>query len=241
MIAPSGVRGLTLLLLVHASHVAALATHRALVFETHLAQRPCAVRACAAASKSRAGLVCATASEQSVNQREYLGPAPFREASSTLDTLTDGYLLSYANLQPYTPRTLGGGLFLSTNIIYAAVGALFISQGTGAAMGLALELAALLSTWYHWSQLEYGPDAPEVRLALLIDYCGAFSCVAGSSVLIWNAGGLDALSQPLVLYGGIAIASFFAGCVDERPNKYLVFHSMWHIFSALAIAELVPA
>lgn len=92
--------------------------------------------------------------------------------ASTLDDLSGEWALSYADLYPSTPRTIEGRAFLATNAAYALSGLILGIQGDWFFAGLT-EMAGIVSFWYHFSQLEFGKEREEVRLALLTDYLTA--------------------------------------------------------------------
>ena len=82
-----------------------------------------------------------------------------------------------------------------------------------ATFGLVVEAAGFLSVWYHWSQLEFGPEAPEVRLALLADYAGA-ACVFGLALAhVADVGAAVAATPALLAY-----SAELKGSIGEGPN-----------------------
>ena len=96
--------------------------------------------------------------------------------AKTIDDLSGDWALSYADLSPSTPRTIEGRAFLATNVGYALAGIVLALKGDWFFAGLT-ELAGIVSFWYHYSQLEFGKDREEVRLALLTDYFTAGSAL----------------------------------------------------------------
>eukprot|EP00557_Chaetoceros_sp_GSL56_P010832 CAMPEP_0176481976 /NCGR_PEP_ID=MMETSP0200_2-20121128/3123_1 /TAXON_ID=947934 /ORGANISM="Chaetoceros sp., Strain GSL56" /LENGTH=197 /DNA_ID=CAMNT_0017878249 /DNA_START=278 /DNA_END=868 /DNA_ORIENTATION=- len=102
--------------------------------------------------------------ERSYNTFGILSPI-----AKTLDEVSGEWALSYADLRPATPRTIEGRAFLATNVCYAAAGLILGVQGDWF-FAFLTEIAGIVSFWYHYSQLEFGQNREEVRLALLTDY-----------------------------------------------------------------------
>jgi hypothetical protein len=102
--------------------------------------------------------------ERSYNTFGILSPI-----AKTLDEVSGEWALSYADLRPATPRTIEGQAFLATNVGYAVAGLILGVQGDWF-FAFLTELAGIVSFWYHYSQLEFGQNREEVRLALLTDY-----------------------------------------------------------------------
>ena len=151
--------------------------------------------------------------------------------SSVLDDLTGGWALSYANLEPETERSPIGISFLLTNLAYGACGLLLVQQQNLVLGGLT-ELACIASFGYHYSQLKFGQAGSRiVRLSLLVDYLFALSAIlVGSTQYFVLAHQMPSLE---VLGGGaLAVASLGACWVWEAGLPYIVFHSLWHLFSA---------
>jgi len=147
--------------------------------------------------------------------------------SDALDDATGGWALSYANLEPEDETTPIGISFLATNIAYGLAGILLVSQGNSF-LGALTELACLASFCYHYTQLKFG-ESRIVRLALLVDYIFAFSAILVGSIQLFNAHQI-----PLEALGGgaLAITSLGLCWVWEAGVPYIVFHSLWHLFSA---------
>eukprot|EP00592_Proboscia_alata_P000455 CAMPEP_0194370950 /NCGR_PEP_ID=MMETSP0174-20130528/19293_1 /TAXON_ID=216777 /ORGANISM="Proboscia alata, Strain PI-D3" /LENGTH=255 /DNA_ID=CAMNT_0039148705 /DNA_START=107 /DNA_END=875 /DNA_ORIENTATION=+ len=153
--------------------------------------------------------------------------------AQTIDDATGGWGLSYADLSPETETTPAGVAFLFTNILYGVAGLLLTLRGD-IIFGTLVETAGLVSYIYHYSQLKFGPDRPEVRLALLGDYFTAgtalltgFAYLGGVGVADWNGVPLD-----LLLVAGGSIGCLCLCWVWEFGVAYLVWHSLWHIGSA---------
>lgn len=111
----------------------------------------------------------------------------FSPIAEKLDGLTGDWALSYADLSPATPRTFAGVSFLLTNVCYAFAGISLISQGDFF-YGALIEIAGIISFWYHFSQLEFGKERNEVRLALLTDYFTAGAALITGGVYMIQMG-----------------------------------------------------
>jgi|UniRef100_A0A7S2UKF8 hypothetical protein len=148
-----------------------------------------------------------------------------------LDELTGGWALQYADLSPATETSPQGVAFLATNAAYAWVGLILGIQGEFLLGGL-VELAGAVSFWYHWSQLKYGTNRMEVRLALLTDYLTAGAALI-TGVLYCFTMGIQTLPLDVVLTGAAAIFCLGLSWVWEFGMPYLFWHSLWHIFSAM--------
>ena len=158
-----------------------------------------------------------------------------KDAQNFLDEKTDGWALSTADLSPETERSPLGISFLATNVGYGLVGILLTLRGD-VFLGLLTEVTAIASFNYHYWQLvasrKQDAEASEtVRLALLIDYTLAFSTIAVALVYTVTSAEL-----PLdgLLAGGIAVLFLGLCWIWEKGQIYMIFHSLWHIFSALA-------
>mmetsp|Transcript_2919 Transcript_2919/g.8014 ORF Transcript_2919/g.8014 Transcript_2919/m.8014 type:complete len:250 (-) Transcript_2919:998-1747(-) len=151
-----------------------------------------------------------------------------------LDNASDGWALSYADLTPYSERSLPGQIFLFTNIAYTAVGLVLSSQGE-VLLGVLTDICSIASFGYHYTQLQqpYGrAKNSTVRLALLIDYILAITSIfIGIFYLVFD--------QNLPPPEGIAVAILAIICllscwVWEQGLPYIILHGLWHIFSALS-------
>eukprot|EP01082_Thalassiosira_pseudonana_P002498 g2256.t1 g2256 contig11:1030007-1031122(+) len=151
--------------------------------------------------------------------------------AKAVDEATGGWGLSYADLHPVTPRTTVGQAFLATNFCYAAGGLALGVQGEWF-LGALTELAGIVSFWYHYSQLEFGKDRSEVRLALLIDYFTAGSALITGGVYMIQAG-IDAVPVEALLTAGGSVICLSLCWVWEFGYPYIFWHSLWHILSAL--------
>ena len=107
--------------------------------------------------------------------------------AQAIDSVTGGWALSYADLSPENENTIGGQLFLATNIVFAVVGIILSLQGDWLFGGLT-EIAGIVSYWYHYSQLKFGQNKSEVRLALFTDYITAGAALITCSVYTFQLG-----------------------------------------------------
>lgn len=165
--------------------------------------------------------------------REYLGPPVLRSVARGLDAATDGFAMSYADTQPFTERSQEGQAFLATNVAFALAGACFAQSGE-VLPSACIDLAGALSVWYHGAQLRYGPESPEVRLALLCDYAGAAATAATCAALFADGRGS---SETALLTAG-AVGCLCAGWRFDAPRQYFALHGGWHVLGAAAIATL---
>lgn len=192
---------------------------------------------------------------------DYL-PAPLEGLLLSGNSSTNGFLLRYADLRPYDETSLVGLLFLATNIVYAFVGAVLLF-GDGASMqrqvfGVVMEIAGVVSLYYHWAQLKFGGSSKkEVLAALVLDYGVATLCIAcfikdvvlqlmdDLPTITMCAIDTAALQQLIELsscrsaaVGALAMLSLFGSWKFEYGLPYMVFHGLWHVLSALAASLL---
>ena len=147
-----------------------------------------------------------------------------------LDSVTGDWALSYADLSPATPKTPAGISFLLTNVCYALVGISIFSKGD-LFYGSLVEIAGVVSFWYHYSQLEYGQNRSEVRLALLTDYFTAGAALITGGVYMVQLGLMGIPMDTLIVATGSIVALSLCW-VWEFGYPYLVLHSIWHILSS---------
>ena len=149
------------------------------------------------------------------------------------DTLDDSseFILSYADLRPDSSLTIPGQAFLATNLFYAVTGIAVAMQGD-LYFGFLVELCAIASFGYHYTQLEARGEtkAPAVRLAVLVDYVCAFFSL--STALIYLLMGLTDASVETFVACALAIGFLFLSWIYETGRPYMFFHSLWHIFGA---------
>ena len=159
---------------------------------------------------------------------DYFGPLlPIAER---IDSATGGWGLSYADLHPETPQTPLGIAFLATNACYAFGGLVLGVQGEWT-LGLLTEVAGIVSFWYHYSQLNFGQDRKEVRLALLMDYFTAGTALLCGAVYMAQMG-IDSVPFESLVWGGASVVCLTLCWVKEVGYWYLFWHSLWHIGSA---------
>jgi hypothetical protein len=158
---------------------------------------------------------------------------PLLPLAERVDEWTGGWGLFYADLSPETTTSPLGITFLLTNLAYALAGFLLTIRGE-IVLGTMTECAGAVSFWYHYSQLKYSGQEKnvQVRLALLTDYI-----FAGSALI---TGGLYALmlgpfSLPLgsLLSAVAAVLCLALSWKWEFGLPYILWHSLWHILSAL--------
>lgn len=150
--------------------------------------------------------------------------------ASTLDDLSGEWALSYADLYPSTPRTIEGRAFLATNAAYALSGLILGIQGDWFFAGLT-EMAGVVSFWYHFSQLEFGKEREEVRLALLTDYLTAGAALVTGGFYMADLG-IQGVPVQALFSGAAAIVCLSLCWVWEFGYPYLFWHSLWHLLSA---------
>ena len=148
----------------------------------------------------------------------------------------------YANLHPYTENDLVGFLFLVTNLSFLVSGNYYYYNLNDRIFGTIIDVAGLVSLYYHWAQLHYGVDnlAP-VTTALYIDYVTAFI-----TVVYFSIDTISSLSQSFPNAVGSIFLSITAICFLltswHRDNnfgvRYMVFHGLWHVFSAISTIVL---
>lgn len=164
------------------------------------------------------------------NERYENNFGPLLPIAEAVDTFTNGWGLSYADLRPVTPRTPVGIAFLLTNILYNAAGVYLLTHGD-IFYGTLMELAGIVSFVYHYTQLELGKDRSEVRLALLIDYFFAGSALLTGTYYMLIVG-LGAIPVEALTSAIGAVISLSLCWVWEYGYPYILWHSLWHILSA---------
>ena len=96
-------------------------------------------------------------------------------------------ILLYGNVLVNLQIDVVGFTFLATNLCYfIASSYLFGNSFSANIYGSIVDLAGLVSLYYHSSQLWYGPGRKEVVVALLVDYCVAFVAVSGTLVSLYG-------------------------------------------------------
>jgi hypothetical protein len=166
----------------------------------------------------------------SYEERTYDNMGPLMPLAEKLDAISGDWALSYADLSPATPKTPAGVAFLATNACYACAGLALGINGDFLLGGLT-EIAGIVSFWYHYSQLEFGKDRSEVRLALLTDYITAGSALITGGAYMAQMG-ITGVPIDALITGAVAIVCLSLCWVWEFGYPYLFWHSLWHIFSA---------
>ncbi|MGK3740360.1 MAG: hypothetical protein ACI90V_007210 [Bacillariaceae sp.] len=153
-------------------------------------------------------------------------------AANFLDDVSGGWALSYADLTPNSERTIPGQVFLATNVAYTIVGIILALRGE-VLLGFLTDLCSFASFAYHYTQLQqpYGRTQDStVKLALLLDYFLAItSILIGISYML--------VDQTLPPIEGIATSILGISCllmcwVWEKGLPYIIWHGLWHLFSA---------
>lgn len=165
--------------------------------------------------------------------------------TSKLQSSRYRWLLKYADLRPYSDKNALGILFLLTNVFYEYVGQfIFISAKDNPDQWLysgTLQVAGLVSSYYHWAQLHYGPDRDIVYKALLVDYVVAsFTIMLFSFRLIQLYASTGVLPVISLALGSLAVISLLLSWKYEFQLPYIVFHGLWHVLSAFSVKQLFP-
>lgn len=162
---------------------------------------------------------------------EQLPPAlvPFATA---IQFATSGTALKYADLSPETPSTLGGILFLLTNLCFSLAGLKLGLEGE-VWLGSVVETASVASFIYHLQQLRYPQPSREVQIAILIDYVFAGLSIITCTQYAFEIG-LSHIQPEIFIVTGLSVAFLVMGWLWEYGPIYIVVHSLWHVFSALA-------
>mmetsp|Transcript_26331 Transcript_26331/g.26578 ORF Transcript_26331/g.26578 Transcript_26331/m.26578 type:complete len:112 (+) Transcript_26331:313-648(+) len=102
-----------------------------------------------------------------------------------------------------------------------------------------------MSMYYHWSQLHYGPNRDEVRIALLIDYFAATIAILFSTfkmgiffLKLFSLHTAISISWNFVIFGILGVGCLLGSWVLEYGLPYLILHGLWHVFSAAAVTGL---
>jgi hypothetical protein len=154
-----------------------------------------------------------------------------------LDDLRD-WVFSYTDPRPYTLESWECRLFLLTNAGYFVAGAMVGGIGGALPFGTALELAGALSIWYHYEQCGRGGTSDRVvQTAMALDYAAALpTMVSGLFYAIELAP--EHVPYRAVSLMLLAVAALAAGWIWDKPRQYFVLHGRWHVFGAVAAAEL---
>lgn len=98
-------------------------------------------------------------------------------------------------------------------------------------LGILTEVAGVVSFIYHYSQLKFGQNRNEVRLALVIDYITAGMALITGAVYLTQMG-IQLIPLDCIIWGILSIAALSLSWVWEFGIPYLFWHSIWHILSA---------
>lgn len=171
--------------------------------------------------------------------RDYESMGLFNSFAKYIDKKTGGFALQYADVTPYNTTDPVGLTFLATNLFYIVSG-IDIVYNNQYYYGGIIETAGLISFYYHYNQLYYGPDRTEVRIALLIDYiCASFAIISTmyqcTNVFLL----IHIVPFKALILGIIGVLFLLLSWKYEKGLPYIIFHGTWHIFSALSTSEVV--
>ena len=167
-----------------------------------------------------------------------LASRTFATPPSSASSISES-LLSYADLRPYNVSSPTGALFLATNVLYLKTGLDQIKFAETQSLGILVEVAGLMSLWYHFAQLRYGPGSQEVKVALLFDYASAWYAIISGLILAAQTLSPSALMHlPLncLFFSGVGIVFLLLSWVEglNFGLPYMLLHGSWHICSAYA-------
>eukprot|EP00588_Corethron_pennatum_P011819 CAMPEP_0194268196 /NCGR_PEP_ID=MMETSP0169-20130528/2565_1 /TAXON_ID=218684 /ORGANISM="Corethron pennatum, Strain L29A3" /LENGTH=239 /DNA_ID=CAMNT_0039009335 /DNA_START=74 /DNA_END=790 /DNA_ORIENTATION=- len=144
--------------------------------------------------------------ENSREERQNDELGPLLPLATFVDEVTGGWALSYADLAPENETTPAGLAFLITNLGYGIAG-LVLSMRGEILLGSLTELAGIVSFGYHYTQLKFGANRKEVRLALLFDYITACSSIFAATVYIVQAGTISTIPVTFFIVAALSIIS----------------------------------
>ena len=151
-----------------------------------------------------------------------------------IDKVLDGSVLGYADTTPFNVTEPIGALFLLTNVVYAWASLAMWQQGGNPVQALVIDAAGLLSINYHWNQLVKGPNNNDVRIALILDYFGAFLAI----FLILEETVYQSITAQVpvtaIFCGVLGLFNLVLSWVFANGAQYIFFHSLWHLFSGVA-------
>ena len=158
------------------------------------------------------------------------------------------WAFKYGDTRPFSESSPVGILFLTTNVFYflSTVGLWQIDKSFLANIfAFFVDLAGFASLSYHRNQLKYGPNQIEVYLPLFFDYCAALLACTTSVLALYtfySKGFIyDAHVSAAFEYGIISAVFFVASWKWDVGISYIVLHGLWHLFSALSVAEIGEA
>jgi len=172
-------------------------------------------------------------------------PSAFDRIDTNTGDFIDKYVWSITDTRPYGPQTTIGTIFLTTNVGFLIASIFFyhIQNPYATSIAIMSDVAGVASFIYHYRQLELGPDK-RVRTFLAIDYVVAITTIVISLPYFYRIaseymGSYDKEIIASLIFGVISIVCFLIGAVSSGL-QYVVFHGLWHIFSATA-ASLIGA
>jgi hypothetical protein len=185
-----------------------------------------------------------------VEDKEFIDSPPILKRFLFFFETNAKWALTYADLTPYSEKDIIGFLFLSTNVLYFIAGLqlyfdstrlLAFGENTSgefvAFFSVIIDIAGLLSSSYHYYQLNCGPNNSRVIKALLLDYAVAFLAVMIFVVDLFLCH--SALEYPIALLLAVSsITCLLASWKFEYGIPYMLLHGMWHILSAVAVIIL---
>jgi hypothetical protein len=148
----------------------------------------------------------------------------------SLDEVSNGWALTYADLSPDSPQTLPGATFLATNAAYFLVGLYLFANGD-VWFGFWTDACAICSFNYHYNQLMATgtTQAASVRLALFLDYIAAAISMSTATLYILHS---DVVPFEALAVSGVGLIFLAMSWVYEYGRPYMIWHSLWHLSSA---------
>jgi hypothetical protein len=170
--------------------------------------------------------------------RDYESLGAFKYFAEDLDKRTGGFALQYADTSPYKVNDTIGITFLATNLFYFISGIDIFNNNQPLYAGI-IECAGLISSYYHFNQLYYGPGKTEVRVALLIDYFSASLAILATlyqyiTIVIF----LHIIPFKALSLGSLGVMFLLLSWKFEYGLPYIFFHGFWHVFSALSASDV---
>lgn len=148
------------------------------------------------------------------------------------------WLFSYADLAPYSTSSIEGLVFLATNLFYSYVG-IVLFQNNQSFYSLVIEIAGVVSMYYHWCQLNYGPNNQQVIKALILDYFIACSTIILITYYAFQFYSITTIVPfSCISLALVALSSLGLSWKYEYGLPYMMYHGLWHILSAYAVQEL---
>jgi len=173
-----------------------------------------------------------------------------RTINSTVLKITTFDKISWAfnitDTRPYKPESPIGVAFLITNLGYLFSSFKFWDSPTLSANLFAslVDFAGVISFIYHYTQLQYGTERYEVKLALFVDYLTALITVGSSLVIIASFAISGYILDPHIILsiklGSLSLLLLFISWIQYGIN-YLFFHGLWHVVSSFAVDQIGQA